>query len=421
MNKSILLYLCLVVFLPCSASAKEYHSAHFIIQSNLDSRLVEFVQQNAEAYYNNIRISYSFEDWQSPLTIYYSRTEADTHKLLAARGYTDNAVRSCYVHDSPAVYAYQSNNKGESDDCETLFYGITRHLIRWNLKNAPEWFSDGLSSFLSQQARIVKNKLIITGPRPGDNFALRDKLERGSRPRIKLLFNTTTEQFHSMPYGRHFARELFYWLHKTKKLSLYIQNVKRNGYEIFVLENTVSKDLGGINLELLDFLNKTCFAEAYLSQAASAENTAQKKEGFLKALELKPDYQRARVGLAKCLLENKEYQECKKNLRKLLNLPESPQYLQAAVLMGNVYYSEKDYNKALEYYNKAWEYSKNYAYRYRTAYRIANCYHRLKNTTYAKQWYQKFLSLRWNSDDMKLCADYARKYVSFTKRTGPNK
>ncbi|MHC4759073.1 MAG: hypothetical protein ACYTE8_10480, partial [Planctomycetota bacterium] len=57
-----------------------------------------------------------------------------------------------------------------------------------------------------------------------------------------------------------------------------------------------------------------------------------------------------------------------------------------------------------------------YDYRYRIAYRLANSYNHMKNTSSARQWYETFLASKWNPDDMKLCADYAQKYVDYAKK-----
>jgi tetratricopeptide (TPR) repeat protein len=151
-----------------------------------------------------------------------------------------------------------------------------------------------------------------------------------------------------------------------------------------------------------------------LKDGWQTEDQAQKIQAFLKALELKPDYHTARLELAECYCRSKDYEKCRENLKQILDDPESIEYRQAAGLMANTYYNEKDYPKALEYYNKAWEYSDCYEYKYRLAYQIGNCFYYLKDPEGAKQWYKKFLDCNWEPEKMKTSVDYARKYLGCT-------
>ena len=187
--------------------------------------------------------------------------------------------------------------------------------------------------------------------------------------------------------------------------------MREKGYELSVLEETVSGSYGRINIGLSKFIKKDCYAGAYLKDGQQAEDKARKKQAFLKALELKPDYQTARLELAGCYYQSRDYENCRENLKQIFDDPESIEYRRAASLMGNTYYNEKDYLKALEYYNKAWEYSDYYEYKYRVAYQIGNCFYYLKNPEGAKQWYEKFLDCKWEQESMKASADYARKYL----------
>ena len=267
---------------------------------------------------------------------------------------------------------------------------------------------------MGEQTRIVKGKITVGRPNPWREQILRNEIEQGRRPNIKRLFSSSTEQFHDWDLGCHFARAFFYWLHETGQLEQYLKNVREKGYELSVLEETVSDSYGRINIELSKFIKKDCYAGAYLKDGQQTEDEAQKIQAFLKALELKPDYQAARLELAECYYRNRDYENCRENLKQILDDPESTEYRQAACLMANTYYNQKDYPKALEYYNKAWEYSDYYEYKHRTAYQIGNCCYYLKDSEGAKQWYKKFLDCNWEQESMKASTDYARKYLACT-------
>jgi tetratricopeptide (TPR) repeat protein len=377
---------------------------------------VDNVQKRAEAFYTNLSNDFSLRGWLGQLTIYYSKNEAQTDQLLSKYGFVYLKGNSYYITGSPSIYLHLIDENGQSSDPGLLFNGITRHFITQNFKNAPEWFNEGLSSFLSDQSDLVNGKLIISGVVPDNNLALKEKIDRGSRPNVKQLFSMTQEQLHGLEYGCHFARQFFYWLYDTNQLAAYLSNVKKEGFELSVLEKSTSKNFGKINLELLDFMNKSCYAEAHFSEALVTNDPNKKQETLIKTLELKQDYHKARLELIKYFYKVNDIQKCKGHLEQILNAAVSPEHMSAAVLMGNLYYMEKDYSKAIEHYNKAWNYSTNYEGRYRIAYRIANSYNHLKNTTSAKQWYQTFLTNKWNPDDMKKPTEYAQKYVDYAKK-----
>ena len=57
MNKQVFLCLCCTFLALTTVSAKEYHTGHFIINSDLQPAYVQLIQANAEAYYANTLIS----------------------------------------------------------------------------------------------------------------------------------------------------------------------------------------------------------------------------------------------------------------------------------------------------------------------------------------------------------------------------
>jgi len=421
MIKRTILFFLLVLLYPASTYAKRYLGARFVFESNVDSRVVENMRKKADLFYDALITNYSLSGWLSPLTVYYSKNESQTNQLLSKYGFIYLKGNSYYKTGSASVYIHQADKNKEPCGPGMLYYGITRHFIAENFKNAPEWFKEGLSRLFEEQAGIIDGTLIISDPEPGTNFALKEKLDKGSRPNVKILFTwTTPDKIQGYDYGYHLAQTFFYWLHTRNQLGAYLKNVQKNisksGYDIAILESTLSMDFGKINIELLDFLNKVCYAEAYLTQAVDTNDPTQKKEALVKALEHKQDYNKARLELVKYFHDVSEMQHCKDHLKKMLSSPVSPEHISAAVLLGNVFYIEKDYVKACEYYTKAWNYATNYDYRYRIAYRLANSYNHLKKSDSASKWYKTFLADKWNADDMKLCSDYAQRYIDYAKK-----
>lgn len=411
MKKQILLCICCMLLLFTSAFVEDRQSDRFTICSDLDPCYVQFIRANAEAYCENLQMRYFQTGWQKPLTIYYSRTQSDTQQLLSNNGFEAKVEHGFYEPNTPAVYTHQFMNNGELNDRSTLFHEITHHFVQLNYRDCPAWFDEGLACFLGEQTQIVRGKLTMARPNPWREQILRNEIEQGRRPNIKRLLSSSTEQFRDWDLGCHFARAFFYWLHETGQLEQYLKNVREKGYELSVLEETTSMSYGRINIGLSKFIKNNCYAGAYLRDGQQTEDQARKIQAFLKALELKPDYHMARLELAGCYCQSKDYENCRENLKQILDDPESIEYRQAAGLMANTYYNEKDYPRALEYYNKAWEYSDYYEYKYRLAYKIANCHHYLKDYQGAKQWYKKFLDYKWEQEDMKAGVDYARKYL----------
>jgi tetratricopeptide (TPR) repeat protein len=428
MSKNAFLCFCGISLFAASALAKDYLSKNFVIHSDLDPRYVQLAQANAEAYYKNLEEHYFQTSWAGqPLVIYYSETQSETQQLLKSRGETDEAVYSYYVPSVPAVYAHRLTDDGQPCGWNGLFCGIAHHFIQINFQDPPAWFGEGLACFMGERAQIVKDKIILGGPNTCREQISSDKIEEGEgiRANIKRLFTSSTEQFRNWDIGPHFAETFFYWLHENGQLEQYLKNVEKKeyengekkGYELSVLEETVSKPYGRINVELSRFMEETCRAEAYLQTGCRDSNEAQKKESFLKALKIKPDYRPAQLELAKCYYHDKNYQKSRDYLKQILSDLESIEYRQAAGLMGNTYYNEKNYSQALDYYMKAWEYSKYYEYKYLVAYQIANCHYYLKDSRKAKKWYREFLGCVWQPDKMKACTDYAQKYAGRTVET----
>ena len=410
MRKYILLCFCWSLLFIASTFAETYQSEHFIIHSDLDPRYVQFIQANSESYYNNMVNSYFKKGWQRPLAIYYSETQAGTKKLLSERGYKDEVGYGRYLSSETAVYTHRLMNNGEHSGWGTLFHEITHHFVHLNYSSPPAWFNEGLTCFLSEQTRIVKGKLTVGRPNPWREQILRDKMEKGVRPNLKRLFSTSTEQFYSWDLGYHFSRAFFYWLYENGYLEKYLENVQKKGYELSVLIATVPKSYGEINVELLNFIKKHCYAGAYLKDGWQSKDEVHKKEALRKAVELKPDYTHAQLALAECLYKSGDNEKCREHLKQILQDTESIEYREAAELMGKCYYRDKDYERALEYYQKALDYSDYYEYKYVLYYWMANCHHFLKDRDTAKKLYKTFLDNNWELERLSEEVKYATEY-----------
>ncbi len=411
MKKLIFVYVCCAILLFVNAFAEADLSDHFAIRCDLDSRYAQFILKNAEAYYENLQAQYFQNPWPKPLIIYYSETQSDTQRLLKSKGYENTAEHGFYEPDTPAVYTHRFMDNGQLNTWDGLFREVTHHFIHLDYKNPPEWFDEGLACFLGEQTQIADGKPAVGRPSPLREQILRSKIEQGHRLNIRRLLSSSEEQFGDWDLGCHFARAFFYWLYETNQLKKYLKTVRGKGYELPTLEETLSMSYGEINVELLKFIKNDCYAGAYLKDGQDTEGNAQKIQSFKKALELKPDYQLARLELAECYYREGNYKSCRENLELILKDPQGVEYRRAACLMAGTYYDEKEYSKALEYYNKAWEHSDYYEYKYRLAYKIGNCLYHMQDHECAKRWYKEFLDCKWEQDAMKSGEAYARKYI----------
>lgn len=393
-----------------SGFAETYKSDHFIIHSDLDPRYVQFIQANAEAYYENMTEQYFRTGGGKPLTVYYSKTQSETFQLLRKRGHKTEAHKSYYMLDEAAIYTHRVTNEGVIIEIGTLFHEITHHLVRSNFKDPPVWFNEGLACFLGDETHIVKGKITLGEPSPRREEELKERIEKGIKPNLKRLFPMTQKQLYNWPIGYNFSRVLFYWLHENGKLEEYLQNVRKDGYELQVLEQTVHKPVNEINEELLAFIRKDCYAGAYLRQGWRSLNEAQKQEAFLKALELKPNYRKAKLELALCYYRSGDYKQCRSCLWDILQFPESGEYRDATEYMGHSYYKEGNYTEALKYYEKSLEYADYYEYKYNLYYWIANCYHYMKDYETAKKFHKMFLDDNWEPEKYPKEVAYAKEY-----------
>lgn len=398
------------------AFAKEYRSEHFVIHSDLDARYVHFVQANAEAYYRNMVGQYFRTGGRNPITIYYSKTQSDTFKLSHKHGHKTEARKSYYIRDESAIYTHRLTKEGKRNEIGTLFHEITHHFVRLNFKDPPIWFNEGLACFFGNETVIVKGKVTLGEPNPRRESKLKERIEKNVRPDIRRLLSMSQKQLYNWPIGYNFSRALFYWLHESGKLEKYLQNVRKNGYELRVLEQTVNKPVNEINKELLAFIKKHCYAGAYLKDGQRTRDPARKEKAFLKALQLRPYYAKAHLELARCYYRSKDYDAARAHLKRILLDTESIEYRAAAEQIGRSYYKEKDYTQALKYYKIALDYSDYYEYKYELYYWMANCHYYLKDYTTAKKLHKMFLDNNWEPERHPEWVAYAKKYQKWNRK-----
>ena len=392
------------------AFGETYESKHFAIYSDLAPRYVQVIQANAEAYYTSIQQRYFRKSGGKRVKIYFSETQSETFQLLRTHGRKSKANRSVYVPVTGSIYTHRLTKGGGNIEMGVLFHEITHHLVRSNFKDPPVWFNEGLACFLGGETVVVKGEAKFGRPEPPLEIDLKERIEKGIRPNLKRLFPMTQKELYSWPIGYNFSRALFYWLHEIGKLEEYLQNVEGDGYDISILEKTVNKPVNEINKELLEFIQKYCYAGAYVYQGQRVRSSAKKKEMFAKAVELLPDYGKGLIELGLCYYREKDYESCRKYMSRILEEPDSSEYMNAAIYAGRCYYDEKDYPKALEYFHKALGYSKYDERGYKICYWVANCYHYMKDHARAKEFYKMFLDNNWEPEEMDEQVKYAENY-----------
>ncbi|MHC5061869.1 MAG: tetratricopeptide repeat protein [Planctomycetota bacterium] len=376
----------------------------------MDSRYVNIVQLNAEAFYDNMCREYFTTGWRKPLIIYYHKNKSDTQRLLARHGRNVDVGYGLYIASKPAVYTHRVMDDGGLSGWGTLFHEITHHFIELNYHDPPSWFNEGLSCFIGEQTRIVKSGLDIGHPNPWRERNLRNMIENGLRIDIKYLTSLSSKRFYEWEPGYHLARALFFWLHENNILKTYLQDVWQEGYDLSVLQKATGKSYRQMNTELLSFIKANCYSGAYLQDARQAKNSKEKKDALKKTLEIKPDYKTAQLELASLFYGNKSYARCRERLKPILSDTKSKEHMWALKLAGKTYYKEKDYKKALAYYQRAFENADYCEYGYELAYLIASCHHYLKDYKSAKNWYKKYIDLNWQPEANAKWVAYARKY-----------
>jgi len=396
-----------------------YQTAHFIIHSDFDARYVKFLQSNLEPFYDEMTAGFFTVGWDKPLDIYYSKSQADTKKLLANFGYNEDVGYGIYIHKLKAIFSHREMTAGGFSGLGTLYHEIIHHFVDINYGTPPTWFNEGLATFLGEEVRFVNGKLTLGCPNPWREYILRQMLESGFEIDINNLTSLTSWQFYNDSSNYHPARALFYWMYENGHLSEYMKNAKSQGYDIEVLERTVARRSSQINSELTAFIKSNCYPAALFQAGRRTGNIRDKKAFFQQSLCIKPDYYPAVIELARCFYDEKDYQRCKDILSPVLKEPHCKDYAPANEMIAKIYFAQNDFTNAMTHYTIAWESSVHYEYRYLHAYMIGNCCHELGDFAKAKYWYDLFLTENWEPEKDPQSVSYAQTYKPAPKPATP--
>lgn len=399
MKKVFLYSLTVFVFLSCSSVySQTSKSPHFVIHSDLDSRYITNLQSNIEMFYEEMLSGYFSIGWESPLAIYYSKSQLDTQKLMASFGHKDKVYYGVYVPSLNAIFTHRKMDSGVFSGVGTVFHEIVHCFVGLNYDRPATWFNEGLATFLGEQARCVNNRLALGYANPWREQALRKMIEDGEKIDVEKLASLSSRQFYSRRENYHPNRALFYFIYEMGNLQEYMQNVKREGYGLEVLEKTLGKSRDRINSELLDFIKSNCYPGAYYNDGITAQTLEDKKRFFYKSLQIKPNYYPAQLELARCFYFENNHEKCKAILSSILDNPYSKEFIEANKILSDGYYKQKNYSDALEYSQKAWDSSSYDEYRFLIAYKIGCCYNYLGDRVKARHWFKTFLDENWEPD-----------------------
>ncbi|MHC4288748.1 MAG: tetratricopeptide repeat protein [Planctomycetota bacterium] len=402
-------YFLLITLLSTSCVFGEvYTSEHFEVISDLDSRYIEILQNNIEGYYDNMTGRFFGNGWDRPLSIYYFENQSDTQAYF---GDQQKIYYGLYMPSKNAIYTHRKMDKGGLAGLGTVFHEITHHFVRLNFNNPPTWFNEGITCFLSEQSRLVKGHLKVGHPNLWREQALREMIESGMTIDVKYYTSLNGDAFYQDRKNYHPIRALFYWIYSIGKLEEYLQNVQHQGYALSVLENTVGMNATMMNDSLLAFIQQYCYAGAYVQDHYSA-STFEAKEAMLKAaLNLYPEYSRARLELGKLYFSNEESEKCQEALLPLLNNNQTVEYKDANLYLAKCYYNQKDMMTALTYYHEALDYSLCEEYHYQICFWIGNCYASIGDKEKGRLWLGRFLNDNWEPERLPKWCEFAQKYL----------
>ena len=165
MKKLVGLFLCFV-FLPLApVSAENYESSNFTLTTDLDSQYAKLIVKKIEAFYSAVSKEFALAPCQS-LHIYYSKTQADTQKLLDQYGHKVKVRCAYFTPETSAVYAHQYLDDGQPCGIDAVFNEISQSIVACNFENCPPWFCQGLASFIGEERHVVKDRLTAVEPNP---------------------------------------------------------------------------------------------------------------------------------------------------------------------------------------------------------------------------------------------------------------
>ncbi len=429
-KKTVLWVMVAILALPClgqydddeySFSRPDSIEGLFTLKTDVDPCQAAYIKQYLSAFIDVVQQKYLPKDFKSPLNIYQSPTPDQMNQQITANFDDTRTQLGFYVPSEPTVYTYLVKCHFEPDNFRyDLLPKVVHHMILANDPDAPLWFTEGLSWWLGAQSQLHDDTLLFKNPIPCENTVLKEKIDSGSRPNIKLLFSAAQneETFERMDYAKHFSRELIYWLSVNNALESFIKLSLNDGCTLENLEKATGRSWSQINIEMLDFIKRNCPAEAALYKALQTDDLQTKQAYLQTALQYRPHYDLALLETARIALQKRDFEKCLKILEPVLHNPSSGYQRRASVMAAQAMYYSNNYQKALPMYQQAWEYAEHFEYQYRIAYKIANCYFHLEDFENAAQWYKTYLDCKWNEQEMQSCDQYAKKFVELQQPSG---
>lgn len=398
--------------------AVNYTTEHFIISSDLDPCFVESASKKAELCYDSLLEAYFDRGWdqEPPLTVYYSDNENESKSLVKKAGLDAGTIENGYVPGTECLYVFRLYEDGSVAEDSLFFGGIARYFVEKNYKTELTWFKSELSYFLSKNLVLVNGDIRLTRPMILCCGKLEGQISQENiATNMQNLLSSSLEKYKSWDVAHPFTQAFFSWLYDRDLLKKYLLDVQTKGHRHKTLIDTAGISYAEIKTDLIRFIGNYCQFQKKITMAEQTDDFFEKEQFLEEAYTLIPDVNAANMEIAKVYYENSEYEPCLKKLEPAIDNEDNVDNWQALKMTANVYYRQKEYDKAVQYYEKLWKISADYEYKYRIAYQIANCYYYQSNKYTAKKWYEKFLQSKWLAGDMQKCEDYAKKILQDKK------
>ena len=397
-----------------TAVAADYTTEHFIISSDLDPCFIEYAGKKAELCYDALLGAYFERGWdQEPaLVVYYSDQQSESQALMKKSGLDTETAENGYVPGAECLYVFRLNEDGSAASDSLFFGGIASHFIEKNYKTELAWFKTELSCFLSKSLVVVNGNVKLTRPVIACCGVLEGQIDQESiSVNMKNLLSSSLEKYKSWEVGHPFTQAFLSWLYDRDLLKRYLLDVRTKGHRLGTLVESTGISYGEIKSDLIRFIDSYCKFQKKIKLAEQTDDFFEKEKFLEEAYGFISDVNSADMELAEIYYENDDYETCLKKLESVVNDANNINNWRALKMTANVYYRQKEYDKAVKCYEKLWKISADYEYKYRIAYQIANCYYYQSNKYNAKKWYDNFLRSKWLASDMQKCEEYAKKLL----------
>ena len=417
-NNKITFLLRAIVFLEIVFSgvaiAVDYTTEHFIISSDLDPCFIECAGKKAELCYDALLDAYFDRGWdQEPaLQVYYNDQPSQSEALMINLGLDPAKAENGYVPGADCLYVSRLDKDANVAEDGLLFGGIARHFIEKNYKTELAWFKNELSSFLSKSLVVVNGHVKLTKPMISCCKKLEGQIDQESISiNMRNLLSSGLEKYKSWDIAHPFTQVFLSWLYDRDLLKRYLLDVQTKGHRHKTLVEAAGIGYGQIKSDLIVFIDNYCKLQKNFELARKTDDFFKREQLLEDAYQFTPDANVLDMELAKIYYENDDYQPCLKKLKSAIDDVDNVNNWQALKMAANVYYRQKEYDNAVGYYERLWEISIDYPYKYRIAYQIANCYYYQGSKYNAKRWYEVFLRSKWLTSDMQKCQEYAEKIL----------